>query len=112
MRPYKAVQKLKITYGELHKAMKNLGFQQRTGKSNDEVKEQLLGKPRYFILYFNETHKRFYPVILSEDEAMVDPYDLYHISRQLSDFGYIENQDDLIEMIEKNRIAERQAVPV
>lgn len=97
---------LKVTYAELSRAMKLLGFQSRIEKSKDEVKERLLGKPRYFIVFFNEREMRFYPVFQQGGDALVDAYDLFHISRQLRDFGYVNDYDDLAKLIEKNRLPE------
>jgi len=100
---------VEITYGEVDKIMKSLGFQSRIELSKDEVKERLLGMPRYFIVYFNREYDPFYSLFLQPEDTLVRPRALFFLILELADFGYIEEQTDFIEMIEKNRLAEKQA---
>ncbi len=101
---------MNITYGELNKVMKSLGFQSRVEKSNDELKERLLGHPRYFIMYYDEKGELFYPVLVRPDDTPVPLYNLYHIARQLRDFGYTEEFESLAKMVEENRLVGQEAV--
>ena len=101
--------KLNPTYRELHQVMDNFGFSRRVEKSKDEVKEKLLGKPRYFIGYFDKKGKLFYPIIQRSDEEIVALRNLLHISIQLHDFGFTDSYDDLVKLIEKNRQAAQKA---
>ena len=103
------LKKMKVTYGELHHAMENLGFTRKLEKSRDEVKERLLGKPRFFIGYIDKNGKLFYPLIQRSDNAEVLLKDLFHISRELCEFGFTNDYDDLAKLIEKNREAAQKA---
>lgn len=99
-----SIKKWKVTYAKLHNAMAILGFSSGVEKSKDEIKEMILGKPRYFICYYDRQGKRFYGVIVSPDDALVSKYDLFHISRQLYEFGYTKDYEALGKQIEKNRL--------
>jgi hypothetical protein len=101
---------VKITYAELDRVLKvNYGFSSRVEKSDDEVKERLLGEPRYFICYSDKAGKLVYALFQKEDETLVKPYDLFHIARVIHDYGYAKKYESLILAIKKQRLPKKAA---
>ncbi len=110
MRPLSAYKKLKITYSELDNAMKAMGFQSKVQKSEDEVKERLLGRPRFFIVYSDPASSGMLHALIQRPEVeLVKLYDIFHITEELYIYEYIKDYDDLAKMVVKNRLAERKA---
>lgn len=99
-----------ITYGELTKAMNSLGFKKRIVKSDDILKEEMLGRPRYFIEYYkDEDAKPFFAIFQKHDNSLVAKHSLVALFYELEAFGHIRNFDDLAKMIEQNRLAGQKA---
>lgn len=94
---------MSITYDEVDAAMERLGFDRKIVKSNDKLKEEILGRPRYFIVYSKEGDKFKCWLIEKPGSAIVAGHDFAFLSYELASFGYIKDYDDLAKMIEKNR---------
>lgn len=96
----------KITYAEFDKVMKSkFGFESHIEKSDDEVKEQFLGHPRYFICYYDKEGKKVYGLFQREADAFVTNYDLFHCSRDMYMKGYTKKYEALLVAIEKQRLS-------
>ena len=90
--------------------MTGLNFKKRVVKSDDGLKEEILGKPRYLIeFYKNREPKPFFAAIQKPEDALVAKHSLAALFFELEAFGHIQDYDDLAKLIEKNRLAEQKS---
>lgn len=98
---------LDITFKEMDEAMARLKFQKKVVRSNDTLKEEILGRPIMVVIYFNKKDNPFYEIYERSPEDYVPKYQIASLSDWLYQLGYVEHHDDFVKTIEKERLSKR-----